>query len=70
MTMEDRPNNETFRTTEGTATGGTIDSPDVEIMRDELVAVLHQTTADSVEYLFDNAVTGIRQDEDTVHVTL
>jgi 2-polyprenyl-6-methoxyphenol hydroxylase-like FAD-dependent oxidoreductase len=69
MTMEDRDNNETLRTTEGTATGGTIDSPDVEIMRDELVRILHQTTADSVEYLFDDAVTGIRQEEDAVHVT-
>lgn len=69
MTMEDRDNNETLRTTEGTATGGTIDSPDVEIMRDELVRILHETTADSVEYLFDDAVTGIRQEEDAVHVT-
>jgi 2-polyprenyl-6-methoxyphenol hydroxylase-like FAD-dependent oxidoreductase len=68
MTMEDRDNNEIFRTTEGTATGGTIDSPDVEIMRDELVGILQRTTADSVEYLFDNAVTGIQQEEDTVHV--
>ncbi|MFF5010479.1 FAD-dependent monooxygenase [Streptomyces phaeochromogenes] len=69
MTVEDRDNNETFRTNEVTLSGGTIASPDVEIMRDELIAILHQTTADSVEYLFDDSVTGIRQDEDAVHVT-
>ncbi|MFD7641545.1 FAD-dependent monooxygenase [Kitasatospora sp. NPDC059795] len=42
---------------------------DLEILRDDLAAVLHRATADDVEYLFDDTVTSLREDADGVHVT-
>ncbi len=58
MTMLDAEGNELFSSTERTLTGGEIDSPDVEIMRDDLATMLFDA-ADGVEYLFDDTITAI-----------
>ncbi|MFJ8444200.1 FAD-dependent monooxygenase [Kitasatospora griseola] len=42
---------------------------DLEILRDDLAAVLHRATADDVEHLFDDTVTSLREDADGVDVT-
>jgi len=68
MSQVDSNGEETFRSTERTLTGGRLDSPDVEIMRDELCRVLHQAVDDGVEYLFDDSIAALAQDDAGVDV--
>ncbi|WP_158887247.1 FAD-dependent monooxygenase [Amycolatopsis anabasis] len=42
---------------------------DVEIMRGDLSRLLHELTADEIEYLFDDSITGMTQREHGVEVT-
>jgi 2-polyprenyl-6-methoxyphenol hydroxylase-like FAD-dependent oxidoreductase len=42
---------------------------DVEILRGDLGRILYQATRESTEYLFGDSITGLRQDDDGVHVT-
>jgi 2-polyprenyl-6-methoxyphenol hydroxylase-like FAD-dependent oxidoreductase len=42
---------------------------EIEVLRDDLADVLHEATASSVEYLFDDTITALRQDDDGVDVT-
>jgi 2-polyprenyl-6-methoxyphenol hydroxylase-like FAD-dependent oxidoreductase len=42
---------------------------DIEILRGDLVRILHEATRDRVEYLFDDSVTGVGQASGGVHVT-
>jgi len=42
----------------------------LEILRGDLVDVLHQATKDSVEYRFNTRISALRQDDDGVDVTL
>ncbi|MET1071472.1 MAG: FAD-dependent monooxygenase [Umezawaea sp.] len=44
-------------------------SGELEVLRGDLVDVLHRHTASGVEYLFDDSITGIAEDDDGVHVT-
>ncbi|MER6046287.1 FAD-dependent monooxygenase [Streptomyces sp. NPDC001793] len=70
MTVVDESGQELYSSTEQTFTGGRIDNPDVEIMRDDLCSVIHRATEDNVRYLFNDSITSITQDEDRgVHVT-
>lgn len=69
MTMVDGEGNELFRTTERTVTGGDLESPDVEVMRDDLAELLHRCAGDGVEYLFDDSVTALDQDAEGVRVS-
>lgn len=48
---------------------GVIDPADVEIVRGDLVHILHQATRDDVEYIFADSITGICQNTDGVEVT-
>ncbi|GLY87197.1 FAD-dependent monooxygenase [Actinoallomurus iriomotensis] len=57
---------ELFRTTDRTASGGDVDGPDVEILRDDLAAIL--AGAGDAEYLFGDAVVSLDQDSDEVRV--
>ncbi|EAQ81521.1 FAD-dependent monooxygenase [Blastopirellula marina] len=68
ISQVDSTGNETFRSTERTLTGGRFDSPDVEIMRDDLCRVLHKAVGDTVEYLFDDSITSLTPDESGVDV--
>jgi len=53
FSMVDADGNETHRSEERTLTGGRFESPDIEIMRDDLCRVLHEAAGNRVEYLFD-----------------
>lgn len=46
----DRDGNELSRDTESTPTGGPIDNPDIELLRDDLVELLYQATQPATEY--------------------
>ncbi|GLU57441.1 FAD-dependent monooxygenase [Dyadobacter frigoris] len=60
---------ETYRNTEGTITAGKFDSPDVEILRDDLCRVLFQAVGDQVTYIFNDTIVSLDQDEAGVNVT-
>lgn len=65
----DRDGNELFRDTESTPTGGPVNSPDIELLRDNLVELLYGATQPSVEYLFDDSISTLQDDGDSVRVT-
>ncbi|WIY07499.1 FAD-dependent monooxygenase [Amycolatopsis mongoliensis] len=69
IAMVDASGRETFRSTQSTLTGGQLDSPDIEIMRDDLCRALHEAAGDSVEYIFGDRITSLVQDESGVDVT-
>ena len=56
----DRDGNELSRDTESTPTGGPIDSPDIELLRDDLVELLYEATQPTTEYLFDDSIAALR----------
>lgn len=63
MSVLDADGNEVHRTTEETFSSGRLDSADIEVLRDDLVALLHDHTRDGVEYLFGNSITALTQSE-------
>ena len=65
----DRDGNELSRDTESTPTGGVIDNPDIEILRDDLVALLRGALPDDVEFLFGDSITGLDDRGDAVAVS-
>jgi 2-polyprenyl-6-methoxyphenol hydroxylase-like FAD-dependent oxidoreductase len=65
----DRDGNELSRDTESTPTGGAIDNPDIELLRDDLVELLYRATQPAAEYLFGDSITTLRDDGTTVAVT-
>ncbi|WP_437678609.1 FAD-dependent monooxygenase [Sorangium sp. So ce131] len=69
ISVVDSAGQEIFRSTESTLTGGRLDSPDVEILRDDLCQVLHEAVGPRVEYLFAESITSLTQDESGVDVT-
>ncbi|GAA4925452.1 2-polyprenyl-6-methoxyphenol hydroxylase-like FAD-dependent oxidoreductase [Actinomycetospora succinea] len=69
MSVVDEDGTELMRTTELTLTGGPVDGPDVEILRDDLVDVLLRATRD-VEYLYGERVVGIDDTGARVRVEL
>ncbi|NDZ77324.1 NAD(P)-binding protein [Streptomyces sp. SID10853] len=66
MSQVDGDGRELCRTTERTASGGPIDSPDVEILRDELAGLLVRAAGPGVEYLFGDSLTTLVQHADGV----
>jgi 2-polyprenyl-6-methoxyphenol hydroxylase-like FAD-dependent oxidoreductase len=68
MSMVDDEGRELFSTTERTASGGELDSPDVEILRDDLAAILFAAGKDHIEYVFDDAVSVLEQGSEEVRV--
>jgi len=67
MSMVDSAGNELMRTTEQTASGGRFDSDDVEVLREDLTALLAGSTS-GVEYMFGDSIRALHQDEDGVEV--
>lgn len=65
----DRDGNEVSRDTESTPTGGRIDSPDIELLRDDLVELLYGASQWTTDYLFDDTITALADDGASVHVT-
>lgn len=75
MSIVDGQGRELSRSTERTLTGGRLDSPDIEVLRDDLCAVLHGAVADAcragdgqVEFLFGDRAMAIAQDGEGVDV--
>lgn len=65
----DRDGNELSSDTESTPTGGRIDSPDIELLRDDLVELLYGASQWTTEYLFDDTITALDDAGETVRVT-
>jgi 2-polyprenyl-6-methoxyphenol hydroxylase-like FAD-dependent oxidoreductase len=65
----DRDGNEVSQDTESTPTGGIIDSPDIELLRDDLVELLYGASQWTADYIFDDAITGLDDTGETVNVT-
>lgn len=42
---------------------------EIEILRGDLVRIFYEATSDDVEYVFDDSITSIRQDDEGAHVT-
>ncbi|MFB4297972.1 FAD-dependent monooxygenase [Actinomadura sp. NTSP31] len=59
---------EVFSTTERTASGGDLASPDVEVLRDDLAELVVGAGGDGIEYLFDDSIAGMEQDDEAVRV--
>ncbi|MGW1894714.1 FAD-dependent monooxygenase [Streptomyces sp. NPDC002004] len=68
MSTVDHDGKELSRTTEYTASGGLIDSPDVEILRDDLAQILFAAGNNEIEYLFDDSISALEQDDHEVRV--
>ncbi|MGV9269820.1 FAD-dependent oxidoreductase [Kitasatospora sp. NPDC003701] len=69
MSVLDADGNEVHRSTEATYSSGRLDSDDVELLREDLVDLLHEHTADGVEFVHGDSVTELREDEHGVHVS-
>lgn len=69
MSYVDENGTELFSTTEATLTGGEVDSPDIEILRDDLAGILYQATRSDVEYVFDDSIASLTQHAGGVDVT-
>ncbi|AUY49518.1 FAD-dependent monooxygenase [Streptomyces sp. CB01881] len=69
MSVLDPDGNEVHRSTEATFSSGRLDSDDVELLREDLVAILHEQTAGDVEFIHGDTVTALHEDEHGVHVT-
>ncbi|MCZ4121883.1 FAD-dependent monooxygenase [Streptomyces sp. H39-S7] len=69
MSVVDATGKELYRSTEGTISGGDFGTADVEILRDDLCQVLFRSTADRVEYLFDDSIAALSEDAQGLHVS-
>jgi 2-polyprenyl-6-methoxyphenol hydroxylase-like FAD-dependent oxidoreductase len=65
----DRDGNELSRDTESTPTGGPIDNPDIELLRDDLIELLYGASQWTVEYVFDDSITALDDNGAAVSVT-
>jgi 2-polyprenyl-6-methoxyphenol hydroxylase-like FAD-dependent oxidoreductase len=66
MSMVDGAGQELFRSEEFTYSSGRLDSDDFEILRDDVVAILHEAT--DVEYVFGDSVTALTEEAHGVRV--
>uniref|UniRef100_A0AAU3GXA7 FAD-dependent monooxygenase n=1 Tax=Streptomyces sp. NBC_01401 TaxID=2903854 RepID=A0AAU3GXA7_9ACTN len=66
MSVIDPDGKEIHRSTEATLSSGRLDSPDIELLREDLVRLVYERTRADVEYLFGDTVTAL--DEDTTGV--
>lgn len=60
---------EIYHNTEHTFTRGNMDSPDIEILRDDLCKVLFEKVNGPVKFIFNDTITSLYQDETGVDVT-
>ena len=65
----DRDGNEISQDTESTPTGGLIANPDIELLRDDLVELLYDSTKLNTEFLFDDSIAALSDDGTSVAVT-
>jgi 2-polyprenyl-6-methoxyphenol hydroxylase-like FAD-dependent oxidoreductase len=69
MSFVDADGVELMRSTEETLTGGLIDSPDVEVMRDDLCEIFLRHTRNDVEYVYGDSITALVESPAGVSVT-
>ncbi|GIH19245.1 FAD-dependent monooxygenase [Rugosimonospora africana] len=62
MSVLDSDGNEIMRSTEATYSSGRLDSPDIEILREDLNRLTYEQTREHVEYVFGDAIAAITQD--------
>lgn len=68
MSFLDGEGNEIGRDTESVLSSGRLDGDDVELLREDLVRLLHEYTAGDVEYLFGDSIARLDEDDDGVRV--
>jgi 2-polyprenyl-6-methoxyphenol hydroxylase-like FAD-dependent oxidoreductase len=68
MSIVDAEGNEIMRDTESTLTGGVIDNPDIEILRDDLIRLLCDATA-GAEYLYGDSIAALDERHDSMLVS-
>ncbi|MFJ2862237.1 FAD-dependent monooxygenase [Kitasatospora sp. NPDC087314] len=68
MSVLDADGREIHRSTEHTFSSGRLDSDDIELLREDLVRLLHERAAADAEFVFGDAVTALDEDEDGVLV--
>jgi 2-polyprenyl-6-methoxyphenol hydroxylase-like FAD-dependent oxidoreductase len=59
---------EVDRSTEATFSSGRLDSEDIEVLREDLVRMVHAHTRAGVEYIFGDSITALEEDETGVRV--
>jgi len=69
MSVVDGQGKELSRSTDRTLTGGRLDSPDIEVLRDDLCKVLYEAVRHRADFLFGDSVTSISQDAAGVDVS-
>jgi 2-polyprenyl-6-methoxyphenol hydroxylase-like FAD-dependent oxidoreductase len=69
MSVVDENGAEVFRTEERTVSGGDLDSPDVELLRDDLAELITAACGDRIEYIFNDSIAALEQDDHEVRVT-
>jgi 2-polyprenyl-6-methoxyphenol hydroxylase-like FAD-dependent oxidoreductase len=70
MSMLDADGNEVQRTEERTFSAGRLDSEDIEIFRDDLCELLMGAMSKHVEFIYDDSIAAIAEQDDGVAVTL
>ncbi|WP_438489862.1 FAD-dependent monooxygenase [Streptomyces sp. S186] len=68
MSVLDGDGREISRSTEATFSSGRLDSDDIELLREDLVRLLHQRAGTDVEFLFGDGIAALDQDTDGVRV--
>jgi 2-polyprenyl-6-methoxyphenol hydroxylase-like FAD-dependent oxidoreductase len=69
VSMIDETGKEIWRSEERTLSGGRFDNDDVEILKDDLSALLHGVTKENCEYLFHTSIAALAEDAAGVGVT-
>ncbi|WP_190812542.1 FAD-dependent monooxygenase [Saccharopolyspora pogona] len=68
MSMVDGEGRELFRSEEQAFSSGRLGGEDVELLREDLTAMLHEVTKDQVEYVFHDSISALEQEEHGVRV--
>ncbi|WP_030253623.1 FAD-dependent monooxygenase [Streptomyces violens] len=68
MSMLDATGEEVWRSTEQTFSSGRLDSDDIELLRDDLTALLYEQARDGIEYLFGDSIATLQEAADGVRV--
>ncbi|MCT9090261.1 FAD-dependent monooxygenase [Streptomyces sp. ASQP_92] len=68
MSLLDADGNEVHRSTEATFSSGRLDSGDVELLREDLVAMLEQLADGQAEFMYGDRITGLDEGEHGVTV--
>ncbi|MFD5920998.1 FAD-dependent monooxygenase [Kitasatospora sp. NPDC058201] len=68
MSVVDADGNEVHRSTEATYSSGRLDSGDVELLREDLVAILAEHASGKAEFVHGDSIAELREDEHGIHV--